>query len=135
MRSVPVRGPLTCPRDNAELRPFRVGDVHVDTCHTCTGVWLDAGELGGVAHDAELEAIALAAQDPARVSTFACPRCAGACHPAVVEEIELDVCTQCRGIWLDANELHQTRVRLLTRHAPPPHGLATLVRALAVQRA
>ena len=135
MRSIPVRGPLACPRDKAELRPFRVGEVHVDTCHTCTGVWLDAGELGRVAHDTELEAIALAAQDQGRVSGFACPRCAGPCHPALVEEVELDACERCGGIWLDANELHETRLRVLARRAPAPGGLARLVHAVAAQRA
>ncbi|HET6404922.1 MAG TPA: zf-TFIIB domain-containing protein [Candidatus Thermoplasmatota archaeon] len=134
MRSVPVRGPLACPRDNADLRPFRIGEVEVDTCHTCTGIWLDAGELARVALDEELEAIARAARESV-ASPFACPRCEGTCHPARVDDVELDACAACGGIWVDANELHDARMRMLARRAPGGKGLATLVGAVAAQRA
>lgn len=133
MRSVPVRGPLLCPRDNSDLRAFRVGEVEVDTCLTCTGVWLDAGELARVALDKEIEAIASAARDE-RTSAFPCPRCGGACHPARVHEVELDACGECRGIWVDANELHDVRMRSLAARAPAS-GLAGTLRAAAERAA
>lgn len=130
MRQIPVRGPLTCPHDRTELRPFRVGDLEVDTCLTCTGVWLDQGELARVAHDVELEAIVSAARGPTP-SPFACPRCAGECGRASVEGIELDACASCGGIWVDAEELHGVRVRVLAARAPGGRGLAPALRDAA----
>lgn len=98
----------------------------VDTCPTCTGVWLDAGELAQVALDEELEQIARAATLPAS-SPFACPRCAGVCHPAIVGGVELDACSTCAGIWVDAQELHDARTHVLAERARRG-GLASVVR-------
>ena len=134
MRSIPVQGPVSCPRDNSELRPFRVDAVEVDTCMSCTGVWLDAGEIGRVALDAELEAIVQGRRDAA-ISPFPCPRCAGTCHPAHVEGVELDTCERCGGIWVDANELHDLRVRVLAARAPGGHSLVGTLRAAAERTA
>lgn len=36
-----------------------------------------------------------------------CPKCDGALHEAVYENIKIDVCDGCQGVWLDAGELAQ----------------------------
>jgi hypothetical protein len=37
-----------CPRDGAALSQVTERGVHVDTCPTCGGVWLDKGELESI---------------------------------------------------------------------------------------
>lgn len=51
---------MICPRCGAELlhRPFR--GVILDSCGSCHGVWLDAGELAMLAHEPERELLHLA---------------------------------------------------------------------------
>lgn len=41
---------IRCPRDGHELTERAYGDVRVDLCSHCHGVWLDAGELAQLIH-------------------------------------------------------------------------------------
>lgn len=41
---------IRCPRDGGELIERAYGDVRVDLCTQCHGVWLDAGELAQLVH-------------------------------------------------------------------------------------
>ncbi|MDQ5846310.1 MAG: zf-TFIIB domain-containing protein [Acidobacteriota bacterium] len=36
---------MKCPRCDGTLKESKVGDVSIDTCDSCGGVWLDSGEL------------------------------------------------------------------------------------------
>ena len=36
-----------------------------------------------------------------------CPKCDGALHETNYENIKIDVCDGCQGVWLDAGELAQ----------------------------
>ena len=39
--------------------------------------------------------------------TMSCPRCTGKLHSEVYDEVNIDRCDNCGGIWLDAGELEQ----------------------------
>ena len=46
----------------------------------------------------------------AGLSSMKCPRCDGALQETKFEEIAVDVCDKCGGVWLDSGELeHLTR--------------------------
>jgi uncharacterized protein len=36
---------MSCPKCGMELHEIAFGDVHVDKCFNCGGIWLDDGEL------------------------------------------------------------------------------------------
>jgi len=36
---------MKCPKCGMPLEEIAFGDVHVDKCFTCEGMWLDSGEL------------------------------------------------------------------------------------------
>lgn len=36
---------MKCPKCGSDLKEEARGDVHVDVCGSCHGMWLDAGEL------------------------------------------------------------------------------------------
>ena len=42
--------PRRCPRCPVSLTRTQVGDIFVDVCPKCTGVWLDDGELDRLTH-------------------------------------------------------------------------------------
>lgn len=42
-----------------------------------------------------------------RQSEMQCPRCDGNLHETNYENIKIDVCDKCSGVWLDAGELAQ----------------------------
>jgi len=39
---------MKCPKDGAPLETIKVGEVSVDRCTSCAGLWLDAGELEAI---------------------------------------------------------------------------------------
>lgn len=45
--------------------------------------------------------------DDATRTNLKCPKCDGALHETVYENIKIDVCDGCQGVWLDAGELAQ----------------------------
>ncbi|HEX8287443.1 MAG TPA: zf-TFIIB domain-containing protein [Pyrinomonadaceae bacterium] len=42
-----------------------------------------------------------------RQSGMQCPRCDGTLHETNYENVKIDVCDKCSGVWLDAGELAQ----------------------------
>jgi len=110
-----------CPRDEQPLEVVhRVdGKLEVDVCRTCGGVWLDSHELAELCPTAshfgdrreEVLLTELARSDDGRLSAsmLRCPKCAageGTAPPVeiLVAQAKLDFCTECGGIWLDAEE-------------------------------
>src|ERR687883_1950902 len=41
------------------------------------------------------------------IVTMDCPRCDGRLHEMVFDDVRIDRCDKCHGIWLDAGELEQ----------------------------
>jgi Uncharacterized protein conserved in bacteria len=111
---------LRCPRTDTPLARLRVGGVDTDVCEDCGGVWLDHAELGrfdrpdtvlGDAVVAHLRQFPPGLVDHSR--RLRCPR-----HRAVVMlrrrysaevPVEIDVCPECGGVWLDTGELAAIR--------------------------
>lgn len=90
-------------------------NVVLDRCPSCSGMWFDRKEITLVAHDSELEKLAERVRQFAQPSPFACPRCAGTCVASFVGEVEVDTCTLCHGVWLDAGELQEAKRQLDTQ--------------------
>ena len=111
---------MLCPRDGSELeRQDYEGQVTVDRCPSCDGVWLDRGELESIQATIEHDYT----EDLGRVNTVAdayelarqkaqpvasCSKCGSPMHAqeyAYCSMILIDRCSECGGIWLDAGEL------------------------------
>ena len=83
------------------------GDLTLDTCPICFGVWLDQGELDQLG-DADV--------DPAFLKTMVgrsagrmCPRGHGFMNEHLLPgmlKTPVDRCPRCRGLWLDGDERH-----------------------------
>ena len=43
----------------------------------------------------------------AGTSSMKCPRCDGTLNESKVDEVTIDVCDKCGGVWLDSGELEQ----------------------------
>ena len=53
-------GSMTCPRCGGTLAQKVWRGVSLDSCTSCHGLWLDAGELAMLAHEPERELLRLA---------------------------------------------------------------------------
>ncbi|MEM7263169.1 MAG: rhomboid family intramembrane serine protease [Planctomycetota bacterium] len=96
-----------CPRDRRILDVQMAGDVQVDVCSECDGVWLDPGEVTEIFPDFPVDS--LHARPLTSCRTFAVYPCV-ACHRGSLvpnyfgvgrNRFEVDVCDQCGGLWLD----------------------------------
>ena len=47
----------------------------------------------------------------AGTSSMRCPRCDGTLNETKVEEVSIDLCDKCGGVWLDSGELEQLTKR------------------------
>lgn len=106
------RPSLHCPACEHQLSAVMCGQVEVDECRRCSGLWLDHGEL---------EALAALETPPNRLltsktlrepqmrpeGTRPCPHCAEFLTVMVVKGTRLEVCPSCKGLWLDQGELNQ----------------------------
>jgi len=45
------------------------------------------------------------AEEQSRVLELDCPKCEGKLHEITFEQVVIDVCDKCQGVWLDAGEL------------------------------
>jgi Zn-finger nucleic acid-binding protein len=99
-----------CP---GELEAVQVGDVQVDRCPRCQGVWFDRRELRRV-----LDAYAAGGPIPLSVPSEhvaghddkggSCPRCNVALEHSetlAAPNLYWDTCSKCGGAWLDGGEL------------------------------
>ncbi|TWT92076.1 TFIIB-type zinc ribbon-containing protein [Stieleria varia] len=117
---------MKCPHDGTELTATKYeGDIEVDQCSQCSGMWLDWQELQRIEDAREKDYSAEIKQLPDVVGSayemaFArskpaiqCPKCGremerrehGFCSQVLV-----DTCPTCRGTWLDGGEIEALEV-------------------------
>ena len=81
--------------------------ITVDRCERCGGLWFDANELDGWLATAR-PGVATTAEGwiPRRgVGTRPCPRCSASLETAGWPGVVLDRCPECRGLFVEVNEL------------------------------
>lgn len=107
---------LICPACTKELSR-NVDDLtslEIDSCFFCHGLWFDYNELRRFFSAPKLYnkfrlpqhsfKVKVHAPPPARL----CPRCDSIALTAItIDDIEVDECGGCKGIWLDSNEINR----------------------------
>jgi len=113
---------MKCPACGRTLRPMTVGELTVDACQGgCGGIWFDNFELKKVdeRHEAAGEPLLQIARDESIAVDMKrkrhCPKCETITmlrHDfGVAQDVEIDECGGCGGIWLDHGELARIRGR------------------------
>lgn len=111
----PSPAKLRCPKDATLMEKLRIGRLEVDHCARCGSMWFDAYEMEAALR--EKNAVGEIDYGTAkheykdtmhRASPLVCPRdgtdLTAISHPNQPHVI-IDVCTQCKGVLLDAGEL------------------------------
>lgn len=104
---------MKCPRCSKDLRLRRVGAVEIDECVSCKGIWFDEDELRKAKDETDrdlnwMDFELWKHQDRFHVAVkpIKCPKCN--VEMAAVDygktKVEIDCCTKCKGVWLDAQE-------------------------------
>lgn len=129
-RPAPDTATLFCPRDGVELEKLERAGITVDRCPTCRGHWLDAGELRRITEDREVERRATRVSPYSDASPLSCPRCATTCVESFVEEVRVDTCPGCHGVWTDAGEIEEAKRQVQVRRvlSDRPSAFASFLR-------
>ena len=106
-----VDEPIDCPRcfvrmDKVEAEvPGR--RVVMDACPRCDGIWLDKDELGKILGNRRLSDYLTKRIGVKTESPLVCPRCGSLMDHEFAEDVEVDACLNCAGLWLDPGELEE----------------------------
>jgi Zn-finger nucleic acid-binding protein len=105
---------MNCPHCQIELETNSIDDIKIGECRDCQGIWLDAERLRLLKDQADpdlqwmdFELWNHADRFHITEKPVDCPACAVALVAIDHSNtgVEIDYCTACRGVWLDANEL------------------------------
>lgn len=94
--------------DKAEIKTFGP-NIIFDVCPKCKGLWLDKGELGKLLKDRKLTNYLTKHIGTKSRSPMVCPRCSMTMDIEKADDIEVDVCLTCGGVWLDQGELEKLK--------------------------
>jgi len=113
-----------CPVCHVDMVKIQVGDVILDECPQCHGLFFDAFELKKLdemheyADDPELQRLlSYERKDDTRDYQLICPNCGSKMVRRkynLKSDVYIDECYNCGGIWLDAGELKAIRENYLT---------------------
>jgi len=98
-----------CPRCFSELIPEKFSKglwkVEIDKCESCYGIYLDKGELMNLTGNRPLHHLTTKHLGVDSDSEILCPGCGSLMDDEHPGGVEIDVCLQCNGVWLDKKEL------------------------------
>lgn len=98
-----------CPRCFSELKSETVRkgiwNIEIDKCDSCLGVYLDKGELMTLTGNRPLHHLTTKHLGIDSGSELLCPSCGSIMDDEHPGGVEIDVCLQCNGVWLDKKEL------------------------------
>ncbi len=97
----------SCPKCRKEMERWTPGDLELDHCPACRGLWFDANELSR--HLANLGAPRFAERPTgAAPLTLPCPACPEQnLDGSFLLDVPVESCPACNGIFLDLGELHE----------------------------
>ena len=106
---------MRCPVDRHALSGQNIGAVSIATCGECAGVWLTRKAL--LAPSVEPSALPAETRRPRSLERRGrrirvCPECTQPLESQRIEGVEIDRCTHCKGVWLDAGEYDAVRKRI-----------------------
>ncbi|MCK4901877.1 MAG: zf-TFIIB domain-containing protein [Thermoplasmatales archaeon] len=84
-------------------------NIIIDICPKCNGIWLDKGELNKILKDRQLSDYLTKHIGTKSRSPMVCPRCGNTMDIEKAEDLEVDVCLLCGGVWLDEGELEDLK--------------------------
>ena len=102
---------MKCPKCDRKLVATKVREVEVDRCKGCRGIWCDHRELGELLGQSNWRLAKLTdskQRDDLNLRKGKCPRDDSdliRVSSAECQDVVIDSCPKCQGIWLDGGEL------------------------------
>ena len=121
---------MNCPVDHSRLQEKLVEGLSTHRCHLCHGIFIPGDFFREVKAQAALQVHReIAGYTPnLNASPRLCPKRCSTMMLMHIKGIEIDVCPQCDGIWLDSGELEKM---ILQFGLPKKHSLEKVDNKLA----
>ena len=112
---------MDCPKCNQQLTQIKINGAEVNRCDSCGGIWFDKDELKLIRDERDknlswLDFDLWNNKDNLSASgkSINCPRDGKPLFKVKCgnTDVTVDVCLECRGIWLDKNELDKIILEL-----------------------
>ena len=105
---------MQCVKCEGQLETVTLGQIEVDKCDRCSGIWFDLRELDKILESGSIESLKNAVDNNQGhdAQKGQCPKCAGSGNMVQVTslknpEVHIDTCSVCYGQWLDGGELEE----------------------------
>lgn len=100
---------IRCPRCELYMKREEIEvpgpNIVIDFCSKCGSYWFDRGELNRYIKDKKPDRALRRARGMEDWGKPSCPRCGGTISMKFINDLEVDHCDSCGGIWLDHGEL------------------------------
>jgi len=99
---------MNCPKCEGTLH-INEGEGHIGfVCNSCEGIWLSKKYITSLKHNYNFkpEEFALKLSKESKETLHICPSCNINLNKSTVNNIELEWCNSCGGVWFDKNELN-----------------------------
>lgn len=113
---------MKCPRDDNNLQPRGIWEIECNDCPKCHGIWLSYPEIKTLY---ERGALAVPAQVYSRneatckynksESNIHCPIDDSQMETYDLESLQIDICPECKGLWLDEGEVEKLWMGMTTK--------------------
>ena len=97
-----------CPRCETEMNIAKDEGVVLDWCVQCNGLWFDFSELDEYLSDTKRPENFVRTSEII-TGDLPCPACGEQMDEVRCNELTLDRCSRCRGIWFDAGEVKELK--------------------------
>ena len=115
---------MKCPRDNNHLQPWGIWEIQCKGCPNCRGMWFSYPEVKILY---EKRALAVPAQVYSRneaiykykhwESNIRCPIDNRQMETYDLESLQIDICPECKGLWLDDGEVEKLWIGMTTKQS------------------
>ena len=102
---------MRCPDDAHLLQVETSGKVTFAVCRHCDGIWFSREAIEGRDRVSLSEPVSVLRKNDNPEQARSCPQCGFRLDKEKVEEIVIDVCPKCGGVWLDPGEYRAARRR------------------------
>lgn len=106
---------MKCPKCGDSLSSQTIGDIEVDQCQSCSGIWFDFDELRQVLNKETQQNLKnrIENNEGDDEASAPCPKCGGNGNMIDVldpkHDIHIDTCSICFGQWLDGGEYEKLK--------------------------
>jgi len=105
---------MHCPMCHEAMEPLKIGDVEIDECRQCRGIWFDKGELAEAKDEVDPDLCWLdfgiwkqEARFHIHDGPLKCPRCQKNAMREINyrgPDVDFRFCPSCEGVWLNSGD-------------------------------